>query len=276
MKIGKFLESKIFISFGFLLGITSLIFGNMDSPESANSPTGLEDFFNYLAIFTILTLGYGLRKHLFLKIKFLQRVTTWPRFAQTTLSIFLVMILFGLLSIPAIALRQIVDPTFKTQHLQVQIDLKAAAEKAAAEKAAAEKAAAEKAAAEKAAPPKTDNSSEKLAGFDAAHIRSFKTMVSNIRAYVLAINSGNAVRSSQLCNLLDDNYNGSLRGVYTRSSNTQIQDLLDFAKDYMYAGVVDCTRGFRKNRVDLIGDSVNAFIVASKYLDGLVMVSQVK
>ena len=61
---------------------------------------------------------------------------------------------------------------------------KAAAEKAAAEKAAAEKAAAEKAAAEKAASSKTDTSSEKLAGFDAAHIRSFKTMVSNIRAYV--------------------------------------------------------------------------------------------
>ena len=153
---------------------------------------------------------------------------------------------------------------------------KAAAEKAAAEKAAAEKAAAEKAAAEKAASSKTDISSEKLAGFDAAHIRSFKTMVSNIRAYVSAVNSGNTVRSSQVCDLLDENYNGSLRGVYTRSSNTQIQEILDFAKDSMYAGVVDCTRGFRKGRVDLIGDSVTAFIAASKYLDGLVMVSQVK
>jgi nucleoid-associated protein YgaU len=153
---------------------------------------------------------------------------------------------------------------------------KAAAEKAAAEKAAAEKAAAEKAAAEKAASSKTDTSSEKLAGFDAAHIRSFKTMVSNIRAYVSAVNSGNTVRSSQVCDLLDENYNGSLRGVYTRSSNTQIQEILDFAKDSMYAGVVDCTRGFRKGRVDLIGDSVTAFIAASKYLDGLVMVSQVK
>jgi hypothetical protein len=145
-----------------------------------------------------------------------------------------------------------------------------------AEKAAAEKAAAEKAAAEKAASSKTDTSSEKLAGFDAAHIRSFKTMVSNIRAYVSAVNSGNTVRSSQVCDLLDENYNGSLRGVYTRSSNTQIQEILDFAKDSMYAGVVDCTRGFRKGRVDLIGDSVTAFIAASKYLDGLVMVSQVK
>ena len=140
----------------------------------------------------------------------------------------------------------------------------------------AEKAAAEKAAAEKAASSKTDTSSEKLAGFDAAHIRSFKTMVSNIRAYVSAVNSGNTVRSSQVCDLLDENYNGSLRGVYTRSSNTQIQEILDFAKDSMYAGVVDCTRGFRKGRVDLIGDSVTAFIAASKYLDGLVMVSQVK
>ena len=135
---------------------------------------------------------------------------------------------------------------------------------------------AEKAAAEKAASSKTDTSSEKLAGFDAAHIRSFKTMVSNIRAYVSAVNSGNTVRSSQVCDLLDENYNGSLRGVYTRSSNTQIQEILDFAKDSMYAGVVDCTRGFRKGRVDLIGDSVTAFIAASKYLDGLVMVSQVK
>jgi hypothetical protein len=44
----------------------------------------------------------------------------------------------------------------------------------------------------------------------------------------------------------------------------------------MYAGVVDCTRGYRKGRVDLIGDSVTAFIAASKYLDGLVIVSQVK
>jgi hypothetical protein len=157
-----------------------------------------------------------------------------------------------------------------------EADVTTEAEKAAAEKAAAEKAAAEKAAAEKAASSKTDTSSEKLAGFDAAHIRSFKTMVSNIRAYVSAVNSGNTVRSSQVCDLLDENYNGSLRGVYTRSSNTQIQEILDFAKDSMYAGVVDCTRGFRKGRVDLIGDSVTAFIAASKYLDGLVMVSQVK
>ena len=153
---------------------------------------------------------------------------------------------------------------------------KAEAEKAEAEKAEAEKAEAEKAEAEKAAPPKTVASSDKRAGFDAAHIRSFKTMVSNIRAYVLAINSGNTVRSSQVCDLLDDNYNSSLRGVYTRSSLMQIAELLDFAKDSMYAGVVDCTRGFRKGRVDLIGDSVTAFIAASKYLDGLVMVSQVK
>ena len=157
-----------------------------------------------------------------------------------------------------------------------EADVTTEAEKAAAEKAAAEKAAAEKAAAEKAASSKTDTSSEKLAGFDAAHIRSFKTMVSNIRVYVSAVNSGNTVRSSQVCDLLDENYNGSLRGVYTRSSNTQIQEILDFAKDSMYAGVVDCTRGFRKGRVDLIGDSVTAFIAASKYLDGLVMVSQVK
>jgi len=134
----------------------------------------------------------------------------------------------------------------------------------------------ENVATEKAAPPKIDTTSEKLAGFDAAHIRSFKTIVSNIRAYVSAVNSGNTVRSSQVCDLLDENYNGSLRGVSTRSSNKQVQDLLDFAKDSMYEGVVDCTRGYRKNRVDLIGDSVSAFILASKYLDGLVMVSQVK
>jgi len=134
----------------------------------------------------------------------------------------------------------------------------------------------EKVATEKAAPPKIDTASEKLAGFDAAHIRSFKTIVSNIRAYVSAVNSGNTVRSSQVCDLLDENYNGSLRGVYTRSTNKQVEDLLDFAKDSMYEGVVDCTRGYRKNRVDLIGDSVSAFILASKYLDGLVMVSQVK
>lgn len=69
---------------------------DIDSAESANSPTGLEDFFNYLGIFLILALGYGLRKHLFSKIRFLQRVSTWPRFVQVTLSIFLVMILFGL------------------------------------------------------------------------------------------------------------------------------------------------------------------------------------
>jgi hypothetical protein len=138
------------------------------------------------------------------------------------------------------------------------------------------KADATKAATEKAAPPKIDTSSEKLAGFDAAHIRSFKTIVSNIRAYVSAVNSGNTVRSSQVCDLLDENYNGSLRGVYTRSANTQIQDVLDFAKDSMYAGVVDCTRGYRKGRVDLIGDSVTSFIAASKYLDGLVLLSEVK
>ena len=139
-----------------------------------------------------------------------------------------------------------------------------------------EKASTEKASTEKAVPPKIDSSSEKLAGFDAAHIRSFKTMVSNIRAYVSAVNSGNTVRSSQACDLLDENYNGSLRGVYTRSSNTQIQEVLDFAKDSMYAGVVDCTRGYRKGRVDLIGDSITSFIAASKYLDGLVLVSEVK
>ena len=144
------------------------------------------------------------------------------------------------------------------------------------EKPATEKPATEKPATEKPAPPKTDTSSEKLAGFDAAHIRSFKTMVSNIRAYVSAVNSGNTVRSSQVCDLLDDNYNGSLRGLYTRSANTQIQEVLDLAKDSMYAGVVDCTRGFRKGRVDLIGDSVTSFIEASKYLDGLVLVSEVK
>jgi len=134
----------------------------------------------------------------------------------------------------------------------------------------------EKAATEKAAPPKIDTTSEKLAGFDAAHIRSFKTIISNIRAYISAVDSGNTVRSSQVCDLLDDNYNGALRGVSTRSSNKQVQDLLDFAKDSMYAGVVDCTKGFRKNRVDLIGDSVGELVLATKYLDGLVMVSQVK
>jgi hypothetical protein len=139
-----------------------------------------------------------------------------------------------------------------------------------------EKAATEKAATEKAAPPKIVTTSEKLAGFDAAHIRSFKTIISNIRAYISAVDSGNTVRSSQVCDLLDDNYNGSLRGVSTRSSNKQVQDLLDFAKDSMYAGVVDCTKGFRKNRVDLIGDSVGELVLATKYLDGLVMVSQVK
>jgi hypothetical protein len=138
------------------------------------------------------------------------------------------------------------------------------------------KADATKVATEKAAPQKNDARSEKLAGFDAAHIRSFKTIVSNIRAYVSAVNSGNAVKSSQMCDLLDENYNGSLRGVNTRSANKQIQDVLDFAKDSMYAGVVDCTRGYRKGRVDLIGDSVTSLIAASKYLDGLVLASEVK
>ena len=79
-----------------------------------------------------------------------------------------------------------------------------------------------------------------------------------------------------MCDLLDENYNSSLRGVDMRSTNKQVADLLDFAKDSMYAGVVDCTRGYRKGRVDLIGDSVTSFIAASKYLDGLVMMSQVK
>lgn len=125
-------------------------------------------------------------------------------------------------------------------------------------------------------PVKTNSSSEKLAGFDARHIRSFKTIVTNIRAYVSAVENGSTVKSSQLCDLLDENYNSSIRGVYTRSVNMQIQDLLDFAKDSMYAGVVDCTRGFRKGRIDLIGDSVTEFVAASKYLDGLVLVSQVK
>ena len=70
--------------------------------------------------------------------------------------------------------------------------------------------------------------------------------------------------------------------MVTNGTNSQelasnsLADLLDFAKDSMYAGVVDCTRGYRKGRVDLIGDSVTSFIAASKYLDGLVLLSEVK
>jgi chemotaxis protein histidine kinase CheA len=214
------------------------------------------------------------------------------------------LVLVAFVSIPATALRQAIDPSFKSEHLQVQLDFKAAADKAAADKAAADKAAADKAAADKAAADKaaadkatadkaaadkatadkaakpkstvSSTNSEKLGGFSAAHIRSFKTIVSNIKAYVTALNAGSTIRASQICDLLDDNYNGSVRGVYSSSSMQGIQDLLDNAKDAMYMGVTDCTRGFRKNRVDLIGESVSEFVLASKYFDGLVLVSQVK
>jgi hypothetical protein len=296
----RFLESQAFLATGSFLVIISLIFGNMDSSSSINAPTSVEEMFNFLLIILIFTLGYGSRAALLSRVKLFQRISSWPKFLQVTFSTITVLILVGITSIPAVAIREAIDPSFKSQHLQSESDIKAAADKAAADKAAADKAAADKAAADKAAADKAaadkaaadkaadmkpsakptvkseSSAFEKLAGFTSSHIRSFKTIVSNINGYVSAVNSGNNVRASQICDLLDDNYNGSIRGVYSTSAMVQIEELLDNAKDAMYAGVTDCTRGFRKSRIDLIGDSVSEFILASKYLDGLVMVSQVK
>lgn len=270
MKIMRFLESQAFLATGSFLVIISLIFGNMDSSSSINAPTSVEEMFNFLLIILIFTLGYGSRAALLSRVKLFQRISSWPKFLQVTFSTITVLILVGITSIPAVAIREAIDPSFKSQHLQSESDIKAAADKAAADKAADMKPSA------KPTVKSESSASEKLAGFTSSHIRSFKTIVSNINGYVSAVNSGNNVRASQICDLLDDNYNGSIRGVYSTSAMVQIEELLDNAKDAMYAGVTDCTRGFRKSRIDLIGDSVSEFILASKYLDGLVMVSQVK
>ena len=280
MKIKEILESTKFLAVGTFLAFVSLIFGNMDSSNSINAPTAVEEAFNFLLIILIFLIGYGARATLVNRIRFFKRVSAWPKFLQVAISTTTILILIGIASSPTVAIRQAIDPSFKSQHLQSQNDIKAAADKAAADKAAADKAAADKAAARPVPSKSTSTggsaSSEKLAGFTAAHIRSFKTIISNIKAYVSAVNSGNNVRASQICDLLDDNYNSSVRGVYSSSSLVQIEQLLDNAKDAMYAGATDCTRGYRKSRIDLVGDSVSEFILASKYLDGLVMVSQVK
>jgi hypothetical protein len=289
MKIRERLESKYFLIIGAAVAFISLVLGNMDSSTSVNAPTIVEEIFNFLLIALIFMIGVGARNRILGGVKFLNRVNSWPKIVQLGVSTTIVLVLVAFVSIPATALRQAIDPSFKSAHLQVQLDAKAAADKAAADKAAADKAAADKAAADKAAadkaaadktvkpkPTVSNTNAEKLGGFSAAHIRSFKTIVSNIKAYVTALNAGSTIRASQICDLLDDNYNGSVRGVYSSSSMQGIQDLLDNAKDAMYMGVTDCTRGFRKNRVDLIGDSVSEFVLASKYFDGLVLVSQVK
>ena len=303
MEIKNVIKSKRFLIPASVINIFALVFGNFDSSESINAPTSTENLFNFIFITLTFVIGLGIHSRLFSKQGVLRRFATWPRYLRLASSILVTLIVFAVISIPATAIRQTFDSQFKARHLQVQTDKaaadkaadkaivdkaaadkaivdKAAADKAIVDKAAADKAIVDKAAADKAAADKsssvTNPSSEKLAGFTPGAIKNFKAIVSNIKAYLAALDSGDTLRASQICNLLDENYNGSLRGLRTTSLLPDIDKVLGYAKDEMYAGVSDCTRGFRKNRIDLITQSITDFVAASKYLDGLVLISQVK
>ena len=259
MEIKNVIKSKRFLIPASVINIFALVFGNFDSSESINAPTSTENLFNFIFITLTFVIGLGIHSRLFSKQGVLRRFATWPRYLRLASSILVTLIVFAVISIPATAIRQTFDSQFKARHLQVQTD-KAAADKAAADKSSSV----------------TNPSSEKLAGFTPGAIKNFKAIVSNIKAYLAALDSGDTLRASQICNLLDENYNGSLRGLRTTSLLPDIDKVLGYAKDEMYAGVSDCTRGFRKNRIDLITQSITDFVAASKYLDGLVLISQVK
>jgi len=155
---------------------------------------------------------------------------------------------------------------------------KKAADKKAADKAAVEQAIVDKKAADKAAVEQAieDKERQANAGFTKRELSNFRIIRSNIVTYILYVQNGRNADASRQCDTLDSNYSDGLRGVYSKSSIAGIETVLDNAKDAMYSGVVDCTRGFRKSRIDLIGESINEFTIASKYLDGLLMVAKIK
>ena len=100
--------------------------------------------------------------------------------------------------------------------------------------------------------------------------------MANIRSYLSALDSGSIIKASQYCAILDQNYSTGLQGIQSSSSIQSVQDVLDKAKDEMFFGIRDCAKGFKKNRTDLIGQSVTEFIAASKYVDGLILLSSIK
>jgi hypothetical protein len=68
------------------------------------------------------------------------------------------------------------------------------------------------------------------------------------------------------CSNISNRFN-ELRNI--ESDSLVYEETLDRVKDYIYVGVQDCEKGFKKNRLTLLAESAGNFRTAVAYLDYL-------
>jgi len=69
-----------------------------------------------------------------------------------------------------------------------------------------------------------------------------------------------------MCSKLEEFYSGLTK---VSSSAPYYEDLLDRAKDYYYEAKETCARGFKKNRIDEINESVQMAGTSYGFFDGI-------
>jgi hypothetical protein len=112
---------------------------------------------------------------------------------------------------------------------------------------------------------------EKNAGFSQEDIVVLSNFRSQLTNYINSVKTTNLVTIAIACESVASNY-VSLRE--TSSSSTVYESYLDNMKGFIYSGITDCQKGFKKNRINLLISADSDFKSALTFLDALVQFSK--
>jgi hypothetical protein len=104
------------------------------------------------------------------------------------------------------------------------------------------------------------------AGLSTSEIKVLSNFDPLLRTYLTAVQNSNLVSMALACSNISNRFN-ELRNI--ESDSLVYEETLDRVKDYIYVGVQDCEKGFKKNRLTLLAESAGNFRTAVAYLDYL-------
>ncbi len=105
------------------------------------------------------------------------------------------------------------------------------------------------------------------AGFTSDEIKVLSNSSPLLRAYLTAIQNSDLVSVAVACSDISKSFDG-LRSL--ESDSLVYEESLDRVKDYIFEGIQDCEKGFKKNRLTLLAESAGKFKTAIEYIEYLV------
>jgi len=215
-----------------------------------------------------------------------------------TISVLAAFLIVGIVSVPGQTLRFAIDSGEETRYVASEIaydneqkqleieEAQARAKEAQASASAAAAAEAESKTKESAAAVAASQSAQALVdeqlafensrnakngGFSTTQIKTLKSFSKLTFAYVdtysgYVVGTDTIAAVAIMCSKLEEFYSGLTK---VSSSAPYYEDLLDRAKDYYYEAKETCARGFKKNRIDEINESVQMAGTSYGFFDGI-------